>query len=98
MIDPNEEEGQGVSFLPVQYLYFNLRKTFTSYGRKDGPKFVCQGLSYSIHFSIDHHYSPGPQNSEIQSISRPQTSETQPSLLPLQVTGTYLYASNLIST
>jgi hypothetical protein len=62
------------------------------------PQFVCQGLSCSIYFLIDHYYSPGPQNSEVQPISHPQTSETQPSLLPLQVTGTYLYASILIST
>jgi hypothetical protein len=47
---------------------------------------------------IDHYYSPRRQNSEIQSISRQQTSKIQPSLLPLQVTGTYLYASTLTST
>jgi hypothetical protein len=56
---------------------------------QDDPEFVCQALSYSMYFSIDRYYSPGPQSSEIQPISHPQTSEIQPSLLPLQVTGTY---------
>jgi hypothetical protein len=39
--------------------------------------------------SVNRYHRPDPQHSAIGLISSAQASETQPTLLPLQVTGTY---------
>jgi hypothetical protein len=45
--------------------------------------------SHTMSPNVNHHYSSGPQNSGIGSVSRARVSdsEIQPSLVPLQVTG-----------
>jgi hypothetical protein len=72
-------------FFP-SYLDFNQR-----HFHQDGLEFVRQAFHSRFFPLIPYYYSPGSQNSVIRSISCPQAEDIQSSLLPLQVTGAYLY-------
>lgn len=51
---------------------------------------ICMSRSLTRFPSINHYCRPGRQYSRVGSINRPQASEMEPGLIPLQVTGAYL--------
>jgi hypothetical protein len=51
-------------------------------------------VSHPFSSTIHHYYSPGSQTSPLRPIGRSRAGEIQPSLLPLQVTGTYHFMSH----
>jgi hypothetical protein len=81
-----------ISPLPLPQLYSDLQTL------PDGFQLVRQTRYSPMSPAVNHYYRPSPQHPAIGHIGSAQLSETQPTSVSLQVTGTYLYDPSMTST